>query len=407
MSNSLGAYLRPNRILPTFTNGNGGHYIPVYDDTAGAPKDRRMAGSRSKRLLRYCFVPAVLVFIFLWWFSADALDRPAKPEPPPPEEKEDKFAHCEEAILERNVPSAHNITAFPEIYGHESTKTTFSEDPTKWAKIITAEKLMTMVENGEHPGPRILHQSWKTHKLPARFEKWSKAWRQYHGDDWLYVLWDDADNRKLASKHFPKYLEAYNALPVEIYRADMVRNMYMYHFGGVYADLDLVPLGSLTDHLPVLTHNAKSPVPIAYLGHMGDDNYEHSIPNAFMVSVTPGHPFWLRALDFVKEHIDEPKYNVQPEALTGPMALRTCYRKWVEETEQREGEGHFGEVRVLSNEKIYPFSWYDSPLVEHCLCRPHSLWFSEARCHWLHPDAWTITYWSHSWGDQMGETEQV
>jgi hypothetical protein len=103
--------------------------------------------------------------------------------------------------LERGVPSAFNITASPEVYGHEgintavptggSTKnkghktTTFSDDPTKWAKIITADKLMQMVDNGEHPGPRILHQSWKTHELPAHFEKWSQAWRKYHGDDWL------------------------------------------------------------------------------------------------------------------------------------------------------------------------------------------------------------------------------
>jgi mannosyltransferase OCH1-like enzyme len=131
--------------------------------------------------------------------------------------------------------------------------------------------------------------------------------------------------------------------------------MYMYHFGGVYADLDLVPLGTLSDHIPILNHDTAPPMPIAYLGHMGDDNYAHSIPNAFMVSTTPGHPFWLGPLEFIKEHLFEDEYNAQPEGLTGPVALRTCYRQWEAAREEREGEGHFAEVRVLSNEKVGVF----------------------------------------------------
>ena len=129
--------------------------------------------------------------------------------------------------------------------------------------------------------------------------------------------------------------------------------MYMHHFGGVYADLDLVALGPLQDHLPILAHTTPPPVPIVYLGHMGDDNYEHSIPNAFMVSTTPGHPFWLRPLDFVKEHQQDEAYNSQPEGLTGPVALRACVKEWEKERELREGANEFAELRVLPNDKVW------------------------------------------------------
>lgn len=37
-----------------------------------------------------------------------------------------------------------------------------------------------------------------------------------------YVLWVDADNRQLMKAFYPEYLEIYDSLPKEIYRADMV-----------------------------------------------------------------------------------------------------------------------------------------------------------------------------------------
>jgi hypothetical protein len=197
----------------------------------------------------------------------------------------------------------------------------------------------------------------------------------------------------------------------------------MHRFGGIYSDLDLVALSSLSDHIPILKHDTPPPIPIAYLGHMGDDNYEHSIPNAFMVSTAPGHPFWLKPLDFVKEHQLDEAYNAQPEGLTGPVALRTCLKQWENDREEREGSGTFSDVRVLPNDKVCRFfvlvklinnatdlsvqlvrlavgrsrefmSAADGDRLTvffKCLCRLHSPFFNETRCHYRHPTAWTIT----------------
>jgi mannosyltransferase OCH1-like enzyme len=46
------------------------------------------------------------------------------------------------------------------------------------------------------------------------------------------VLWTDDDNLKLVRKYFPWLEDTYKALPGDIYRVDLVRNMYMYIFGG-------------------------------------------------------------------------------------------------------------------------------------------------------------------------------
>ncbi|CAG7848176.1 SubName: Full=Uncharacterized protein {ECO:0000313/EMBL:CCA73803.1} [Serendipita indica DSM 11827] len=391
MSASIGAYIRPSRL--PFTNGE-------YSELPTGPKFQQKSTARSRKLVKWCFLPA-FGLLFLWWFTKDAFKAPPTPEPV---KDLDPFEKCEQAIEEAHIPSLEEITSLQSVTTAVAGASGGSKhppawtDPAKWAKIITPDELMERVEKGEHLAPRILHQSWKTTMLPDRFQRWSKLWQTMLDETWLYVLWTDADNRKLVQKYFPDYLKSYDLLPREIYRADMVRNMYMHKFGGVYADLDLVPLTRLQESIPILTHNTSPPIPIIYLGHMGDDNYAHSIPNAFMISSTPGHPFWKIPLDFVKEHQLDDEYNAQPEGLTGPVALRTSLRKWLKETEQREGNNTFAEVRVLPNERIYPFSWYDSPLFHHCLCRPHSPFFNETRCHYAFPEAWTITYWTHSWG---------
>ncbi|KAG8830026.1 Chitin synthase, class 2 [Serendipita sp. 399] len=235
------------------------------------------------------------------------------------------------------------------------------DDDYYWARIVKPSELMDMLNTTHPPNSRLLHQSWKDEHPPEKFLRWSRQWRKLHGSDWGYVLWTDKDNRRLVEQFYPEYLKTYDALPREIYRADMARNMYMHRFGGIYADLDLVPLSPISQHLPVFLSTARPPVHIAYVGHMSGDEFEHSIPNAFMASIPAGHPFWKKPLHFVQQHIGSEKYNRQPEALTGPVALRTCVKQWESERDQRHGEGNFDQVAVLENGKIYPFSWWDSP----------------------------------------------
>jgi mannosyltransferase OCH1-like enzyme len=151
------------------------------------------------------------------------------------------------------------------------------------------------------------------------------------------------------------------------------RNMYMHRFGGIYADLDLVPLSPIPEHLPGFTpsstlnvtsttnsNETSKPIRTAYVGRMSKDtNFAHSIPNAFMATTAPGHAFWIRPMEFIQEHMNEDEYNRQPEALTGPVALRTCVLSWLEEEDRqnRYGEGIFDVVKVLEEGRVSLFTW--------------------------------------------------
>jgi mannosyltransferase OCH1-like enzyme len=142
--------------------------------------------------------------------------------------------------------------------------------------------------------------------------------------------------------------------------------MYMHKFGGIYADLDLVPFSPIPEHLPALAQSSSlnstfgldsdsKSISMAYVGQMGEDrDFEHSIPNAFMATTSPGHAFWLRPLEFIREHLKEKKYNQKPEELTGPVALRTCVLRWLDEEDRqmRYGEGIFDVVKVLDEKKV-------------------------------------------------------
>lgn len=180
--NSMSAYVRPTRAsLPVFTNGN--HYEPLdVANGSGGVKDRKR-GSKRRMVIR-CLIPSLIMLaILLWWSSKDAF----KPPPPPgPVPDVDPFEQCAQAVADNHVPTAEEITSQNLLnltygagtYHHE-------QEPTKWAKVITPDQLMDMLENGQNPGPRILHQSWKNAPLPEHFERWSKKWKKMLDDTWV------------------------------------------------------------------------------------------------------------------------------------------------------------------------------------------------------------------------------
>lgn len=297
--------------------------------------------------------------------------------PPPPPPKEGEFDACPHLL----IPNPTRYRVAP----------TNTEDKSDWAKMMRPSELMDLIDLGLAPPKRLIHQSWKTRdNLPDHFQKWSDDWRRIHGSNWTYVLWTDEDNKQLVQRYYIDYFDVYNDLPREIYRADMVRNMYMHKFGGVYGDLDLVPLSPLQKHITDFATDTLT-APVAYVGRMGDnDEFEHSIPNAFMASTSPGHPFWLTPLAFVRDHQKEEIYNQEPESLTGPVALRSCVKTWQE-------KDHKAPIKVLEDGKIYPLNWANSSKRNWCLCRMHSPWFNDEQCNAQFPNSWTITYWTHSW----------
>ena len=182
-----------------------------------------------------------------------------------------------------------------------------------------------------HEGiPPIVFQTWKSReKIPANFRYWRQTFVD-HNPEAQVILWDDDDNREFIAQNFAWFLPTYNSFPREIFRADAVRYLFLFSFGGLYADMDSECLR------PLRLEQRKEAV---ILGRMGSDTgFEHSVPNALMAS-RPGQAFWLLVVQRMFEALDnhedaESQSKAGPEELTGPILLKRSYDEYCSLSQQ-------------------------------------------------------------------------
>ncbi|KAK2466290.1 hypothetical protein APHAL10511_001932 [Amanita phalloides] len=73
--------------------------------------------------------------------------------------------------------------------------------------------------------------------------------------DYEYMLWTDAASRDFIAKHYSWFLDTFDHYPYNIQRADAIRYFVLYHYGGIYLDLDVGcnrPLDPLLVHQVIL-----------------------------------------------------------------------------------------------------------------------------------------------------------
>lgn len=100
------------------------------------------------------------------------------------------------------------------------------------ASLLLASDLMNRTLPGSRPQiSKLLHQSWSSSVLPGKFAEWSRTCREMH-PEWEWVLWTDDDNREVVRRFMPELLPTFEKLEGPIFRADLVRNVYMMIFGG-------------------------------------------------------------------------------------------------------------------------------------------------------------------------------
>ncbi|KAI9512224.1 nucleotide-diphospho-sugar transferase [Russula earlei] len=86
--------------------------------------------------------------------------------------------------------------------------------------------------------PRIIHQTWKSETLPDKWLNVSEGCRALM-PDYKYMLWTDASSREFIAQNYRWFLDTFDSYPYAIQRADAIRYFVLYHYGGVYIDLDI------------------------------------------------------------------------------------------------------------------------------------------------------------------------
>ena len=193
--------------------------------------------------------------------------------------------------------------------------------------------------------PRIIHQTWKTAEIPGRLQKLADQWKKLHGD-WEYILWTDEMNRGFIKKEYPRFLPIYDAYPHNIQRVDAARYFILHTHGGVYIDLDFIPLKNIQPLLkdrecvfgldPEVTSES--------------DRVKENISNAFMATV-PGHAFFEAMIHDLNTY--KPGAETGPDLVlktTGPLAVNRVYENFPDKEE----------ITLLPSPCLFPINYIEA-----------------------------------------------
>ena len=152
---------------------------------------------------------------------------------------------------------------------------------------------------------------------------------------------------------------------------------FLYHYGGIYADLDFESIRPLD---PLLKKYSNYDV---ILGRMGKDKkFEHSIPNALMIS-KPRADFWLYVINEMSKRVNKGR----PEYDTGPVLLKHCVDTY-------KGTS---KIKILSTKYFYPIDWNTKKGQKDRQTLDKKSVLSSDEIKRKYPDSYAITFWSHTW----------
>lgn len=140
--------------------------------------------------------------------------------------------------------------------------------------------------------PMFLHQTWKSELMRQDYVDSFENWSKLH-PGFVHVLWTDDDNDLLVSTWFPQYLASYKWLPIVIQKTDFVRLMYLYRYGGIYADMDYVVYTALPPALPQLS---------GFMAVQSPFSLNENLQNSLMIS-SPGHLVTLEAMEIIHQTV--------------------------------------------------------------------------------------------------------
>ncbi|GLS39120.1 hypothetical protein GCM10010869_47170 [Mesorhizobium tianshanense] len=166
--------------------------------------------------------------------------------------------------------------------------------------------------------PTILHQTWKTDSVPARFQGYVESWKRHH-PGWTTMFWSDRMLLELVAEHYPDFLPIFCSYSNGVMRADAARYLLLHHFGGVYADIDcecVAPFDAIMSEDRVVLCKEPDTHALVQAKFRG---LPYLLFNGTMAS-PPRHPFWLEVLSLL------PGLVHAKEALdaTGPCVLTSA-----------------------------------------------------------------------------------
>ncbi|KAL6945093.1 hypothetical protein ACO0QE_002538 [Hanseniaspora vineae] len=162
--------------------------------------------------------------------------------------------------------------------------------------------------------PKIIHQTYKTNDIPEHWKAGQQACIDLH-PDYEYKLWTDDIMEEFMRKEYPWFLDTYLSYGENIQRADAIRYFILYHYGGIYIDLDDGCQRKLDPLLKYPSFFRKT----SPLGISND-----------VIGSKPGHPLMLKLTKKLKgyniNYFNVPYWTIM--ASTGPMFVSMIWEQY-------------------------------------------------------------------------------
>lgn len=162
--------------------------------------------------------------------------------------------------------------------------------------------------------PKIIHQTYKTAKLPLIFQ-WHIYNLKKRNPAYSYEFYDDARVDAFMRDNFDKEVyDLYSRINIGAAKADFFRYAVLYKKGGVYLDVDSRILTKIDDFV--------SPDDAAVISHeQGEACYIQ-----YALFFEPNHPFLEKTIELLVENLQQNSFPYDTHKMTGP----TVYTRGIE-----------------------------------------------------------------------------
>ncbi|XP_060551809.1 uncharacterized protein LOC132713300 [Ruditapes philippinarum] len=183
-----------------------------------------------------------------------------------------------------------------------------------------------------HRIPHIIHFIFissieSKNDLPEMFKANVNSFFHFN-PSWTYYFWTNISARQLIATKHPSLLETWDNYPLVINKADALRYVLLYEFGGVYADLDMKCLRPL-DRATIKYSCILTPEPFVHSAIIYKMPY--LLSTAFMMC-RPKHPFMKVAILSLSKFATRPS----PSGKAGPTFLTFMFKRYNKLTHRDE-----------------------------------------------------------------------
>jgi len=193
--------------------------------------------------------------------------------------------------------------------------------------------------------PKKVHQIWiapnKTQAVPSCFDKFVSSIKDEYFKSYEYNLWDYDRILSFIENYYPWYKKMWLEYPKDVQRCDFARYLILYHYGGIYFDLDIEVT---KDFRPILKNQ------ISFI--CGLEN-EGSICNA-IIGASKRHPIFKRMLDTLEALGAHNTFDNEEDLC---YVFNTTGTRTLTKIINLYKDGKEGIVRVVQREAFYPFFW--------------------------------------------------